>query len=176
MLARIARSVLNGVDLFVIISSRLLAIRVLAVVCGISLGLLSLGATPAEASTSVLTPSPTSWDFGNVDIHAGGGGPSQTFTFTNNTAGSVNVSTDGLVGPDASEYQQGPDSCPGAVLSPGTSCSVQVTFQPTSVGAKSASLELTDDTGTVDVPLSGTGITGTLSAAPSVLDFQSQPY
>ena len=76
-------------------------LRFLGVLCGLSLILLSLRAMPAEAAVSVLTPSPVSWDFGNGDIH-GGGGPSQTFTFTNNTAGNVNVSTDGLVGADPS--------------------------------------------------------------------------
>ena len=42
--------------------------------------------------------------------------------------------------------------------------------------AKSASLELTDDSGTLDVPLMGTGITGTLTANPNPLNFTPQPY
>ena len=44
------------------------------------------------------------------------------------------------------------------------------------MGSQSASFELTDDSGTLDVLLSGTGITGTLSATPNAVDFQPQPW
>ena len=140
-------------------------------------GLLGTSAS-ARAATSVLSPSPASWDFGNDDIHSGGG-PSQTFTFTNNTIGDVNVAADPnpvVVGLDVADFQLNSDTCPGAMLPPSGSCSVQVTFQANSTGAKSASLELTDDSGTLDVPLTGSGITGTLTANPNPLTFAPQPY
>ena len=146
-----------------------------ATVCALALiGLLGTTAS-ARGATSVLTPSPASWDFGNDDVHSGGG-PNQTFTFTNNTAGNVNVSGDTVLGPDASQFQTNSDNCPFAFLPPNGTCSVQVTFNATSAGAKTATLELTDDSGTLDVPLSGTGITGTLSANPNPLTFNPQPY
>ena len=37
-------------------------------------------------------------------------------------------------------------------------------------------MEITDDSGTLDVPLSGTGITGTLSASPNPIQFTAEPY
>ena len=149
--------------------------RFLATVCALVLaGLLGMAGS-ARAVTSVLSPSPASWDFGDDDIHSGGG-PSQNFTFTNNSAGNVNVSADTVGGPDASDFQRGSDGCSGAFLPPAGSCSVQVTFNATTPGPKTASLEVTDDTGTVDVPLSGTGITGTLTASPSPVDFSPQPW
>ena len=165
---------LGRADLFVIIS-RLLVIRLLAALCGVLLGVLSLNVARAEASPSVLSPSPASWNFGGSDIHSGGGTP-QTITFTNNTAGTVNVSTDSLVGADASAFQLSANTCPSAVLPSTASCNVQVSFHPTTVGAQNASLELTDSSGTLDVPLSGTGITGTLSATPNNVVFQPQPW
>ena len=62
----------------------------LTTVCSVALALAGLLAAPASsrASTSVLSPSPVSWDFGNDDVHSGGG-PNQTFTFTNNSASDV---------------------------------------------------------------------------------------
>jgi len=44
----------------------------------------------------------------------------------------------------------------------------------TGPGTKSATLELVDSTGTMDMPLSGTGITGTLTAKQTAVDFGSQ--
>jgi len=116
-----------------------------------------------------------SWDFGNHDIHSGGG-PTQTFTFTNNTPGIVTVSTLDVVGPNASAFQLNANTCPGAILPTTGSCSVQVTFSATSTGPQTASLEITDDSGTLDVPLSGTGITGTLTASPNPVNFPPQPW
>jgi hypothetical protein len=141
-----------------------------------SAGLLGTSASAsARAAASVLSPSPASLDFGNDDIHSGGG-PSQTLTFTNNTAGGVNVSSDVVAGSDAADFQLNFNTCAGAFLPPSGSCSVRVTFQATSTGARSASLELTDDSGTLDVPLTGSGITGTLTANPNPLTFTPQPY
>ena len=159
-------------------NARHFSVRLLAVVLTLaSAGLLGTSAS-ARAATSVLSPSPASWDFGNDDIHSGGG-PTQTFTFSNNTAGNVNVAGDPnpvVVGPDAADFQLNFNTCPFAFLPPSGSCSVQVTFHATSTGPKAASLELTDDSGTLDVPLTGTGITGTLTANPNPLNFMPQPY
>ncbi len=136
--------------------------------------LLVVGVAPAFASPSVLSASPVSWNFGNGDVHSGGGS-TQTFTFTNNTSNAVNVTILFVIGADASEFRMSPSNCM-IVASNGGSCSVQVTFQATTVGGATAALELTDNTGTLDVPLSGTGITGTLSANPNPMNFQPQAW
>jgi hypothetical protein len=44
----------------------------------------------------------------------------------------------------------------------------------TSPGPKTATLEIVDSTGTVDLPLSGTGITGTLTAEQTSVGSGSQ--
>ena len=122
----------------------------------------------------MLTPSLTSWDYGNTDIHIGG--PTQTFMLTNNTAAPVTVDSVAVVGANASAYQVSSDGCSNDILWTPGSCSVQVTFDPHSTGLQSAALEITDDSGTLDIPLSGTGITGTLSASPSSVVFTPQPW
>ncbi len=158
-------------------TARHLHAQFLVSVCAVALALAGLLGAPASAraSTSVLSPSPVSWDFGNDDVHSGGG-PNQTFTFTNNTAGNVNIAGLTVVGPDATDFQLNFNTCPGAFLPPTSACSVQVTFNATGTGPKTASLELNDDSGTLDVPLTGTGITGTLTATPNPLTFAPQPY
>jgi hypothetical protein len=149
----------------------------LAAVCALALAGL-LGSPASASAASVLTPSPASWDFGTHDAH-GGGGPSQTFTFTNNTLIPVSVLGVTVVG-DPADFQLSSDNCSGRILQPNPSpmgsCSVQVTFNPSGTGAKSASLELTDSSGTLDVPLVGTGVAGTLTASPNPLNFTPQPY
>lgn len=132
-------------------------------------------ASPAQAATSVLTPSPAVWDFGNQDIHSGGT-PGEVFTFTNDTGDNVGVAGGSLTGSDAADFQITADTCTGAFLPPLGSCTVQVAFVPAGTGPVMASLEIDDDTGTLDVALAGTGITGTLTSDPNPLVFQPEPY
>jgi hypothetical protein len=62
-------------------------------------------------------------------------------------------------------------------LENGKSCSVEVAFHTGSTpGAHAATLELLTGEGTIEVPLSGSAITGTLSANPSPLTFSPLPY
>jgi hypothetical protein len=150
------------------------ASRSLAIMSAIVLTALIAMSSHASAAPSVLTPSPTTWDYGNADIHTGG--PGETFTFTNSTPGLVTVSGVGVVGTDASAFQVNSNGCTFNILGTGGSCTVQVNFNPTSSGVQTAALEITDDSGTLDVPLSGTGITGTLSAIPNAVAFTPQPW
>ena len=145
-------------------------------VCGV-VGFGALLGAPAAVAASVLSPSPTSEDFGGVDMHF-----EQTMqeSFFNNSGSAVTVdpAPGGVtVLGDASSFslQAGQDLCSGATIPSGGSCHVNVLFGPlSSAGTKNATLELTDDTGTVDVPLTGAGHSGTLSAEQTSLDFGSQ--
>ena len=137
--------------------------------------MLSLSAT-AWAADSVLTPSPSSWDFGSSDVHFGGGA-NQNFTISNDTGPDLTVVSVGLTGADADQFQLSFDGCTNAFLSQGSSCGVSITFRPSSPAAKTATLELTDsDDGVLDIPLTGTGMTGTLTANPDPVVFNTQPY
>lgn len=141
----------------------------LALACLISaLGLLAAPSFAAAAGD--LTPSPTQLDFGTQGIHQGST-PSQSVKFENLTGADLNVSSVSIVGVDAAYFASNNDC---SFVMAGTSCDVSVAFNPATPGPKSAEIELVDDNGTVIVPLSGTGATGTLSgSSPS---FDPQPY
>ncbi|MBV9714138.1 MAG: choice-of-anchor D domain-containing protein [Solirubrobacterales bacterium] len=132
-----------------------------------------LSTAGSAMAASVLSPSPASEDFGGVDMHF-----QQTMQegFYNSSGSSVSVAGVTILGDTSSfSLQVGQDFCSGNTIPAGGSCHVNVVFGPLySPGPKSATLELTDNTGTVDVPLSGTGFSGTLSVNQSSLDFGSQ--
>src|SRR6185437_5408090 len=68
------------------------------------------------------------------------------------------------------------DSCQGAAVDPNTTCSVDVTFQPSTNSSESASLDIADDdpSSPQSVPLSGTGVADQFSVAGGPLDFGDQ--
>ena len=113
--------------------------------------------------------------FADQDIHTGAH-QSQSVSFTNGGAPDVTVSSVTVTGTDPSQFNITSQDCNGATVSGGNSCHVDVEFVPTTRGAKSAALSIVDDSGTVDVPLSGSGITGTLTADPNPFAFNPQPW
>jgi hypothetical protein len=80
-------------------------------------------------------------------------------------------------GADSSRFQIAYDGCANQMISPGNSCNVEIRFQPGELGEKNASLalELVGE-GTLEVPLSGSGSSGALSASPGSLNFSAIPY
>jgi hypothetical protein len=104
-----------------------------------------------------LTPSPASIDFGQQPIEAGSTAP-QTATFTNDGTGPVTFTGAAAVtGPDASQFQLGSSTCTGT-LAAGGSCTVDVAFDPSTFGDKSAQLGVPSNAPAVQVELTGTGI------------------
>ncbi len=104
------------------------------------------------ASSGILV-SPGAQDFGAVPIGSTSG--LFTTTFTNATAGGSSVTFTGTstTGP----FSVGPATslpCSGS-LAYGASCTVAVSFSPTSEGAQSGQLAVVTGTGTLTVPLTG---------------------
>jgi hypothetical protein len=127
-----------------------------------------------------LSPSTGEVAFGPVDIHFGGS-PKQSVQFTNGSLSPVNVSSVTLGGAESSRFQIVGDGCSGRTiesnLNPGSdSCTVEVSFEPGVRGAANATLELLAEGETLSVPLTGEGITGTLSGQPSTVGFTAVPY
>jgi hypothetical protein len=114
----------------------------------------SLG--PPAASVS-----PASLSFGEETLNTKSN--AQAVTLSNAGPGPLTISTFHLDGPDAAEFAQGAD-CPVTPdsLASGASCTIYVSFTPTSEGSKSASLVIGDNdpNGSQTVALSGTGILG----------------
>jgi uncharacterized repeat protein (TIGR03803 family) len=84
--------------------------------------------------------------------------PSQNVILTNNGNKPLTISSTQITGTNANEFSQ-QNNCP-STLQALTSCTVSVTFLPTSVGSATASLTVTDNASgsPQSVPLTGTGV------------------
>jgi hypothetical protein len=99
----------------------------------------------------VLSFNPTAVSFNNNYVV--GDNPSQTVTVTNTSDAAVGLESIALSG-DTSYTQQ--TSC-SALLAGGASCTITITFIPTTYGTFVGQITVTEAAGTVDVvPVSGT--------------------
>ncbi len=113
---------------------------------------------------------PSSLDFGGVQV-----GSSKTMSVTVSNLGEqvLQITDVSVVGQNANEFSYTTD-CLTAPVGPGSSCTVDVTFSPTSEGSKSAELRISSndpDEPTVTVPLSGTGYIPDIEVEPLSIDF-----
>ncbi len=95
----------------------------------------------------------------------------QTLMLTNTASSTLNVALISIGGANAGDFAQS-NTC-GASVAAGASCSITVTFTPTQVGARLASLYASGNTGSgpLAVPLSGFGLgTGAAPATQAVAD------
>ncbi len=96
------------------------------------------------APQGAVTLDPAAFNFGNSQVPT----PTlpHTFTLTNNGTKAVTVTSVTLAGTSPENFSVilG-NNCTGAVLNPGASCSVQVVFRPTAVGALQATLSFVTD-------------------------------
>jgi len=138
---------------------------------GVALATSDSGAMGITAG--VFGAQPNAVSFGNVAASAP---QTVTETLTNNGASTVNISSTAISGPDQGDFSLTNDSCQGAAVDPNTTCSVDVTFQPSTNSSESASLDITDDdpSSPQSVPLSGTGVADQFSVAGGPLDFGDQ--
>ena len=119
-----------------------------------------------------LVLSPAGHDFGDVRQ----GDPSGPFTFTVSNDGTATSRplTVGRSGADAADFTAGADSCTGATLAPGGSCTVEIGFTPSRVAAESASLDVSTSVAAEGAPgstLAGAGTLAHLVLTPAGHDF-----
>jgi hypothetical protein len=141
-------------------------------------GQLSVQSTAASVATVALTGSGTSPPFtidpNPIDFGSVGVGLTSTVTVTISNAGgdTHTVGPLSLTGPNASDFAITNTTCGGS-LPPGGSCTATIAFKPTTAGVSNATLTATFGGAAVQfaVPLTGTGAAGTLSIAPSPVDF-----
>jgi hypothetical protein len=105
----------------------------------------------------------TALSFGNQAVNSTSG--AQSFTLTN--TGDKALGVNGITG-------TGPygvtNNC-GASLAASASCTVNVTFTPTAIGAAPGTIKVSVSSGDTTVNLSGTGQGTTLVASPATVDF-----
>jgi hypothetical protein len=112
----------------------------------------------------------TDYDFGNVPL-----GKYSSINITVSNTGTVTLNLTGISFTDTSspDYSQ-TDNCTNSIP-PSGSCIITVTFTPSSIGAKLATLRIESDdpiNPIIDISLRGTGALGpTISVNPGFLDF-----
>jgi hypothetical protein len=99
----------------------------------------------------------TSHDYGPVAET----GASAVITEMITNTGNANLTFsagDTVTGPNAADFTIGTDTCGSSAIAPTAQCSTNVTFNPSTGGAESATLVYSTNAGTVNIPLSGTGV------------------
>jgi hypothetical protein len=133
----------------------------------------ALSGTGAAAGPAV-SLTPTSIGFGPQRVGTTSG--AQTSTLRNTGTAPLTISSIGLSGANAGDFAETSD-CPfgAATLAVDGTCTISVTFVPTVIGARSASVTIGDDA--ADSPqslgLSGTGTAPAVSLTPTALGFAS---
>jgi two-component sensor histidine kinase len=105
---------------------------------------------------TIISLTPTKLSFGTVTV--GTTSAAQSVTVANK--GTVGVSFTGfaILGTNAADFLISSNSC-GSSLAAGANCVVQIEFKPTATGARSATLNISDNGGgsPQKVPLTGSG-------------------
>jgi len=133
---------------------------------------LLVGALPARAA---LTAQPASLGF--PDTGTGSTSAMQGITFTNTGNAGITVNNITLTGADPNDYVL--SNLPGLPLAllPGVGFSVGVAFAPTTIGTRTANVDVAvANMPSVDVPLTGKGIGPKATVTPSPIVVGEQPF
>lgn len=122
----------------------------------------------AVAANSTLTANPGSFNFNGVAVN---GSSSQTITLTNTGTASVQINQIATTGLGFSST----GLTIGQSIAAGSTATFTAKFAPTTVGLATGNVALTTTATnpTISIPLSGTGIQGSLSANPASIAFTS---
>jgi hypothetical protein len=131
----------------------------------------SLSGTGTAPAVSLST---ASLSFGNQGLSVKSG--AMTETVTNSGTANLTISTVTLGGTNAADFAKGADTCTGATVAPNATCAVGVTFTPSALGSRSASLSFADNASgsPQTVGLSGTGASSTVQFSAPSLTFTNQ--
>jgi sugar lactone lactonase YvrE len=114
----------------------------------------------------------TAVTFGNQNV----GTPSatQTVVLSNTGTGPLLISVLSVTGLNAADFNQS-NNC-GNTVAAGASCAINVTFQPTNTGARTAAVSIDDNAAgsPQTIALDGTGRPGAIVLTPSLLTFPDQ--
>ena len=125
--------------------------------------------TPAYAASS-FTANPSSWDAGTVDV----GGYVDLKIFLTNTGDQLDGTKLTKLISGSTDFKPVASECSWKWLN-GTSCWVQISFQPTSSGPKSATLSVyIPGVYSLDIPLTGSGGGPAINIDPTSWSFGNQ--
>jgi len=125
---------------------------------------------PLSGTGTTAKLSPTPLNFGTLGV--GSTSAVKKVTLTNVGTTSLTISSIAVTGAEAADFPETTTTCASS-LAAAKSCTVSLTFKPTTTGARSANLTVTDSASgsPQQVPLSGTGTTAELT--PTSLSFGS---
>ncbi|CAA6823736.1 MAG: Unknown protein [uncultured Thiotrichaceae bacterium] len=83
---------------------------------------------------------PYAYLYGNVDLNTQT--TAKSFSVKNTGSRALTITTVGTTGNDASEFVINNDGCSGQTLAADTDCTISASFQPTSIGSKSALIKV----------------------------------
>jgi hypothetical protein len=121
-----------------------------------------------------LSINPSTRNFGSVPEHTASS--PTTFTVANTGSQPQTITSVSLTGSQASEFVVDLGTCGGAVVVGGGTCTLQVVFQPSGLGSRTARLIITSNANaSAAATLRGTGQAGRLGLDPSPADFGVVP-
>jgi hypothetical protein len=120
----------------------------------------------------VVTLSSTNLAFGNQNV--GSMSNPMSSTLTNTGSATLDISAISITGTNAGDFPMN-NNC-GSTLTPGASCTINVTFDPSAPGMQTASVSITDNApGSPQmIALSGTGVAPAVTLNPTSLIFGNQ--
>jgi hypothetical protein len=118
-----------------------------------------------EGGRAIFTPATDPANFGSVPV--GSEGVTQTIDVTNTGSAPGGAFIAVISGGAIGSFHLLDENCTGFLLSPGSTCNLQVSFQPLSTGAKTARLSLFgEQDGGTQILLSGIGLEPELEPEP----------
>jgi predicted outer membrane repeat protein len=123
-----------------------------------------------QATDFTFSASPAAVDFGEQLL--GTTSAEETIVVSNLGDAPMTLGEVELEGEDTADFARGADTCSDATLGAGEECTVEVTFTPTAIGARGASLAFGGET-TGAVALAGTGVAPVLAISPTPLSYGS---
>ncbi len=125
-----------------------------------------------------VTLSPNTLDFGSVTEGTSSAAKSVTVTNSGSADLTFAAGAVAVTGTNSADFSITADTCSGATVTAGTTCSVSVVFTPSAANSESATLNFADNAASSPqaVTLTGTGLTSNVTAAlsPTSLTFSSQ--
>jgi hypothetical protein len=120
---------------------------------------------------SVLTVSPTSFDFGYQPVAT----PSAVESFILTNSGTASLTINSIQMSTGQVFTITANTCQSSIA-PGNSCSVSVTFKPTAVGSVSDSIQISTGSPTTvqSITLTGNGAVPSAVLAPGIVNFGNQ--
>ena len=133
---------------------------------------ISLSGTGTMASNANAKLTPASLTFGNQGIGSTGSPASVIVTNTGSGPLTFAATAVNILGLGASSFRQ-QNTCQAATLQPNATCEIDITFVPTAAGTLAATLNIYDNApgSPQAVPVSGSGVTPTLSLSAPSLSF-----